>query len=81
MKTKGIVKEYDGYCGTIVNEQKQEYLLLKKEIMENPTGFWPVGFFGYITCTAPLRSPRCALHSGQRPSAGHRQGRSGRTRR
>lgn len=35
MKTKGIVKEYDGYCGTIVNEQKQEYLLLKKEIMEN----------------------------------------------
>ena len=35
MKINGIVKEYDGYCGTIINEQKQEYLLLKKEIMED----------------------------------------------
>lgn len=34
MKENGIVKEYDGYCGTIVNELKEEYLLLKKELME-----------------------------------------------
>ena len=33
MKINGIVKEYDGYCGMITNEQNQEYLLLKKEIM------------------------------------------------
>ena len=34
MKENGIVKEYDGYCGIIVNELKEEYLLLKKELME-----------------------------------------------
>ena len=35
MKKNGIVKEYDGYCGTIIDEKKEEYLLLKKEITNN----------------------------------------------
>lgn len=35
MKNIGIVKEYDGFYGKIVNLDGNEYILLNKEIMDN----------------------------------------------
>lgn len=33
MKEYGIIKDYDGYCGTIISNNNTEYLLLKKELL------------------------------------------------
>ena len=35
MKKEGIVTNYDGYTGTIKDYYGKEYLLLKKETLEN----------------------------------------------
>lgn len=35
MKEQGIVIDYDGYTGTIKNDVGKDYLLLKKEIVDN----------------------------------------------
>ena len=33
MKEYGVIKEYDGYCGTISSVNDVEYLVLKKDIL------------------------------------------------
>ena len=33
MKEYGIIKEYDGYCGTISGINNVDYLVLKKDIL------------------------------------------------
>ena len=33
MKAYGIIKDYDGYCGTIISNDNIEYLLLRKELL------------------------------------------------
>ena len=45
MKEIGKVKDYNGYYGTIVNEEGKEYILLNKELVDNE----PVGIYDAVS--------------------------------